>query len=39
MQRLNTGLPGYKTENMNSLDIRLGKARDLHRGLSGFVEE
>lgn len=41
MQRLNTGLAGFKTENVPGIDYRIGdeQARDYHRGGSHYVKE
>ena len=39
MQRLNTGLAGFKTSGVKGLDRLFSEsAREMHRGLSHYVE-
>lgn len=39
MQRLNTGLAGFKTSNVAGLDALFSpEARNMHRGLSHYVK-
>ena len=39
MQRLNTGLAGFKTKGVDGLDaLFTDEAREIHRGLSSYVK-